>query len=125
MAKTIKPTDLGKEIERELTVYHENVLTKINQLGAEAVKALVKKTKVTAPKKTGDFRKSIASKVIPGPRGNTNIWYVKAPNHRLTHLLVRGYAKKGGGRVPGDPFLKDALDEVLPDYEKAVEEAVK
>jgi hypothetical protein len=30
-----------------------------------------------------------------------------------------------GGRVPGDPFLKNALDEVLPDYEKDVEEALK
>lgn len=125
MAKTIKPTDLGDAIAQELTTYHEDVLNKINQLGEEAVKTVVKKTKATAPEKTGDFRKRIASKVIPGPFGNKNIWYVKAPDHRITHLLVHGHAKVNGGRVPGDPFLKNALDEVLPDYEKNVEEAVK
>lgn len=125
MAKSVKPDKLGDAIAQELTVYHEDVLRKVNQLGEAAVKTVVKKTKATAPKKTGDFRKNIASKVIPGPRGNKNIWYVKAPHHRLTHLLVHGHAKVNGGRVPGDPFLKNALDEVLPDYEKDVEEALK
>lgn len=125
MAKTVKPNQLGDAIAQELTVYHEDVLRKVNQLGEAAVKTVVKKTKATAPKRTGDFRKSIASKVVPGPRGNKNIWYVKAPHHRLTHLLVHGHAKVNGGRVPGDPFLKNALDEVLPDYEKDVEEALK
>jgi hypothetical protein len=125
MAKTIEPAKLGDALAQELTVYHEDVLRKVNQLGEAAVKTLVKKTKTTAPKKSGDFRKSIASKVVVGPRGNKNIWYVKAPHHRLTHLLVHGHAKVNGGRVPGDPFLKNALDEVLPNYEKDVEEAVK
>ena len=52
-------------------------------------------------------------------------WYVKAPHYRLTHLLVHGHAKKDGGRVQGDPFLQNALDEVLPEYERAVEEGLK
>ena len=126
MAKTIKPDDLGQAIEQELTVYHKNVLARINELSAEAVKTLVTKTKATAPKRTGSFRKNIASKVLQkGPRGDKYVWYVKAPDHRLTHLLVHGHAKRNGGRVKGDPFLENALNEVLPAYENAVEEAVK
>lgn len=125
MAKTIKPIGLGKAIEKELTIYHESVTERINELSAEAVKSLVKKTKVTAPKRTGSFRKNISSKVLEkGPRGNRYVWYVKAPDHRLTHLLVHGHAKKNGGRVPGDPFLENAMADVLPAYEKAVEEAI-
>lgn len=126
MAKTIKPEDLGKVIEEELSVYHEDVTRRINDLSAEAVKSLVKKTKATAPKRTGSFRKNISSKVLEkSPRGDKYVWYVKAPDHRLTHLLVHGHAKKNGGRVKGDPFLQNALDDVLPAYEEAVEEAVK
>ena len=53
------------------------------------------------------------------------IWYVKAPDHRLTHLLVHGHATRNGGRTKANPFLKNALDDVLPEYERAVEEAVK
>lgn len=125
MAKTIKADDLGAAIEQELTTYHRDVLTRVNSAGEDAVKALVKKTKATAPKKTGRFRKNIASKTILGDRGNRYLWHVKAPDYRLTHLLVHGHAKAGGGRVPGDPFLKNALAEVLPEYESAVEEAIK
>lgn len=126
MAKTIKPGDLGKAISQELTVYHEDVTKRINTLGAEAIKRLVEKTKATAPKLTGRFRKNITSTSIKdGNGGERHVWHVKAPDHRLTHLLVRGYAKPNGGRVAGDPFLQNALNEVLPAYEEAVEEAVK
>lgn len=125
MAKTIEPADLGKAIEQELTTYHRDILNKVNAAGEVAVKALVKKTKATAPKRSGRFRRNIASKSEVGPSGSRHIWYVKAPDYRLTHLLVNGHAKAGGGRVEGDPFLKNALDEVLPEYESAVEEAVK
>lgn len=125
MAKTIKPADLGKAIEQELTVYHKRVVERVNAAGEGAVKDLVKRTKATAPKRTGSFRKNITSSTEQGPRGNTYTWHVKAPDYRLTHLLVRGYAKQNGGRVPGNPFLQNAVDEVLPKYEQAVEEAVK
>lgn len=126
MTKTVKPGDLGKAIEEELTIYHKDVTDRVNNLSAEAVKSLVKKTKATAPVRTGSFKKNISSKVLEkSPRGDKYVWYVKAPDHRLTHLLVHGHAKKNGGRVKGDPFLKNAVDEVLPAYEAAVEEAVK
>lgn len=127
MAKTVKSTDLGKAIEQELTNYHLNVINRVNLAGEKAVKALVKKTKATAPKKSGDFRKALTYKAEKNPTtGDVRfIWGAKAPHHRLTHLLVKGHAKPGGGRVEGDPFLTNALAEVLPDYENEVEEAIK
>lgn len=126
MAKSIKPSDIGKAISQELTVYHEDVTKRINLLSADAVKRLVKKTKETAPKLTGSFRKNITSTVINDGNGSEkHVWHVKAPDYRLTHLLVHGHAKLNGGRVAGNPFLQNALDEVLPEYENAVEEAVK
>lgn len=128
MAKAIKPTDLGAAIAEELTTYHEGVVERVNAAGADAVKKLVKRTKATAPKRTGSFKKNIASKEIKAKTGTgmkTYVWYVKPPDHRLTHLLVHGHAKLNGGRVPGDPFLQNALDATLPEYEAAVKEAVK
>ena len=125
MAKSIKLDDLGHAIEQELTTYHRDVLSRVNTASEAAVKALVKKTKATAPRQTGSFRKNIASKkLVAGPRGDRFVWYVKAPDHRLTHLLVHGHATVNGGRVQGDPFLENALNEVLPEFEKAVEEAI-
>lgn len=127
MAKTIKPADLGDAIAEELIVYHRRILERVNAAGEEAVKALVKKTKATAPKQSGDFRKAITYKVTerPGTGDKRFTWGAKSPHHRLTHLLVHGHAKANGGRVEGDPFLENALNEVLPAYENAVEEVVK
>ena len=126
MAKTIKPSDLGAAISQELTIYHENIVERVNRAGETAVKELVKKTKATAPKLTGSYRKHITSSVFPDTRGHKRyIWHVKAPDHRLTHLLVHGHATKNGGRTKADPFLKNAVDEVLPEFENAVEEALK
>ena len=126
MAKTIKPDELARAIEEELTTYHRTTLERVNAAGEEAVKALVSKTKATAPKRSGAFRRAITYKVsisrLTGDKLYT--WGAKSPHHRLTHLLVKGHEKKGGGRVDGDPFLEDACNEVLPAYENAVEEAI-
>lgn len=126
MSKSIKPQNLGAALEEELTLYHEEALEKINAAGETAVKDLVKKTKATAPVASGSFKKNIAwKKVDKGLNHKTFVWHVKAPDHRITHLLVHGHATRTGGRTKANPFLKNALDAVLPAYEKAVKEAVE
>ncbi len=127
MGNAIKPEDLGEAIGRELEVYHRDVRDRVNLAGEDAAKALVKKTKATAPKRTGAFRKAITyvTETNKATGDKRFVWGAKAPWSRLTHLLVHGHAKKNGGRVQGDPFLQNALDEVLPAYETAVEEAIK
>ena len=126
MAKSIKPGDLGAAIREELTIYHKNVVEGLDAAGDKAVKALAKKTKATAPKDRGEYRKAISSKLLKkSSRGSTFVWFVKAPYYRLTHLLVRGHEKRNGGRTRADPFLQNALDQVLPEYEKDVKEALQ
>ena len=127
MSRRIGLEDLGAAITDELTTYHKEVTDRVNEATGTTIKELVRKTKATAPKGIrGSFKKNIASKVEDAGHGmKLGIWYVKAPDHRLTHLLVHGHATKDGGRTKGDPFLADALDQVLPDYEKEIEEAVR
>lgn len=126
---TITPGELADALSRELTTYHEDVEERLRGATRESMTKLVKKTKATAPKgKRGDFRKNIAGDFRGLKKGNRNIkatWYVKAPDYRLTHLLVHGHATKDGDRTKADPFLENALNEVLPEYEKAVEDAIK
>lgn len=128
MAKSIEPKDLGAVIEQELTIYSKNVQERVDNVGRDAIKRLVKLTRETAPvgeRKGGNFAKSISSKEVKGVRGSRFIWFVKPPNHRLTHLLVHGHAIKNGGRTKANPFLKNAVGTVLAEYEKGIEEAVK
>lgn len=127
MAKRLKPGDLADAIEQELTIYHRGVVEAVEQAGSNAIKKLVKLTKSTAPKGARkSFKKNIAGKLLrKDQNGSTYVWYVKPPDHRLTHLLVHGHATKNGGRTKADPFLKNAVNQVLPEYEKDVEEAIQ
>lgn len=125
---TLKADKLAEAIEQELTTYHEATLEKLRGATRESMAELVRKTRATAPKATGAYRRHISGDFSGLSRNLHTVsarWYVKAPHYRLTHLLVHGHAKVNGGRVKGDPFLENALKEVLPAYENAVEEAVK
>lgn len=126
-ANRVKIGELDKAINQTLTMYHRDVTNKINEASEAAVKELVKQTKKTAPVGArGSFKKSIASKLVENQLGRAvYAWYVKSPDHRLTHLLVHGHATRNGGRTKADPFLHNAVDNVLPEWEKAVEGAIK
>lgn len=126
MSKSIKPEDLGAAIAQELTIYGEAVTEGIDSKGKEAMQKLVKITKATAPKgKRGNFKKNIAMTTQTDGRMKKYIWHVKAPDYRLTHLIVHGHATKNGGRTEPNPFLQNALDQVLPEYERDIEEVLK
>lgn len=127
MSKALTPDQLGEAIAQELTIYHKNITDGVNAAGREAMKKMVKQSKANAPTgRRGRFKKSIAMKEEDVGRGGKKFfWYVRPPEHRLAHLLAKGHATKDGGRTKADPFLKNAVDAVLPEYEQKVEEVVQ
>ncbi len=122
---TIKPSELGDALAEQLGLYQEEVIEELNACGEAAVEELVKLTKESAPDRTGAFKRAITYTATATPSGVKRFtWGAKAPQYRKTHLLVNGHEGPNGSRVPGDPFLENALDVVLPKYEKNVEEAL-
>lgn len=122
--------ELGDAIAKELTLYGKDVQDAVNKRGRKAIKEVERKTRDTAPFNARAYHQHyadmIATKTVKERTGDeTHTWYVKPPGHRLTHLLVKGHETRDGGRTRGDPFLQNALDAVLPDYEKEVREAIK
>lgn len=126
---------LNEQLGQVLTIYSAQVNEKLREVTTDAMKKLVKETRATAPvgRRKGQYKKHITADYsgtkasARGLRGQNvkAIWYVKAPDYRLTHLLVKGHATKDGGRTTPNPFLQNALDKVLPEYERAVEEALQ
>lgn len=126
MSRKVKPEALAAAIQQELEEWSGEVKERMNDAGRESIDKLVKMTKASAPKKSGKFRRAITSEESTNAMGaKTYTWGAKAPSHRVTHLLVHGHANRGGGRTPGNPFLESALSTILPEYEKAVKEAVE
>ena len=89
---------------------------------------LVKTTKATAPvgKRQKHYKDQIASKKLyENANGSSYLWYVKDPDYRLTHLLNNGHALRDGGRVEGTHFLEKAVEPIIEDYLRKVEEICK
>lgn len=129
MAKTVKAESLADAINSELKLYSKGLTEEINNVGLISIKDLVRKTKATAPRgeRARHYYRSISfdTKKRNATRSKIYTWYVKAPEYRLTHLLVNGHQTRNGGRTKANPFLQNALNEVLPEYEKNIEEAIK
>ena len=126
---TITSDKLADAIEQELTIYHEDVNEKLREVTRRNMADLVRKTRATAPEgKRGLFRKAIAGDFRGLARGNRKVsatWYVRKPHYRLTHLIVKSHATKNGKPTKANPFLQNALDEVLPNYENEIKEALQ
>jgi len=117
---------LAAEIAKGLAEYSQDVVEKVN-VSSEAVgKAAVKRLKQTSPKRYGNYAKSWTMKTEPEVgQPHKRIVHVKAPHYRLAHLLEYGHAKVGGGRVDGRPHIGPAEEEVIREFAREVEEAIK
>ena len=126
--------NLETQMAQVLTIYAEEVNEKLRVITTESMKQLVKETKANAPigRRKGQFKKNITAdysgtrRTARGLRGQNvhATWYVRAPDYRLTHLLVNGHATKNGDRTTPDPFLQNAVDHILPEYEQKVQEVL-
>lgn len=126
--------DLGSMLAEALGAYSAAVQRELDAAAEKAAQALVAKTKQTAPyaphgkksKRKRHYRSNITyTKRSDGIGLSRYVWHVKGADYRLTHLLVHGHLAWDGSRVKGNPFLKNACDEVFPQFLADAEEAVK
>ena len=91
----------------------------IPQVGKEAAKKL----KAESPKETGKYARSWKFQAERGRLRVGGTVYAASPEYRLTHLLEKGHAKRGGGRtapiVHIEPVEKWANEEA---FERTIEE---
>lgn len=119
--------DLDVQLKTILDGYSAQVTVAVDMCAEEAVKQMEAETKKTAPV---GVRKSYRRHITSGVVRNTRYtrawaWYVKPPDHRLTHLLVKGHATKDGERTDADPFLKNAVDNAVAQLEERLARILK
>ena len=100
--------NLADEIMQGLQEYAE--------LADDAMKEAVKKTATSvkkeisanAPKDTGAYGKSWKATKVKENSHSLQMTEHSKDHYRLAHLLEKGHAKRGGGRVAGKPHIAPA-----------------
>lgn len=108
-------------------------LTEYADLANESIKKAVKKTatevkkeiSANAPKDTGAYAKSQAVKKTKENSHSLEMTVHSKNRYQLAHLLEKGHAKRGGGRVAGKPHISPVEESVVHLLEKLIEEALK
>jgi hypothetical protein len=112
--------DLQKEIANALSEYTAEVTEELEEAKKEVSKEGAKTLKRTSPKDTGDYAKGWRAKKVG------NAWVIhNAKKPQLTHLLEKGHAKRGGGRVSGQPHIEPVEQDVIKEFENRVERAIR
>lgn len=113
MSENISPDDLAAAIAKELMEYADDVTEGVFEAVDEAANACNKEIKQHLSKghgvDTGKYRKAFRLKTTEQTKYNKEkTWYVKSPEHRLTHLLENGHVLRDKeGRVYGrSPAIK-------------------
>ena len=127
MRETIDCTleDFGDVVFAMLEEFSQEVCDGLKEVAEESTEDLVQGTVQDAPKDRPKFNKAIAKqKVSETATAVTWAWYVKAPHHRLTHLVAFGHGIKNGGRTKSNDFLKTNYERVKREYEKKCEKVI-
>lgn len=112
---------LAKELTRTLTQYTNEVEEELEKAQDDVVKEGLVTLKSTSPIRKGRYAKGWRRKKTR----NGYIIHNATPHYRLTHLLEKGHAKRGGGRVAARPHIQPVEEKMIKDYEKRVERAIK
>ena len=107
-------------------------LTEYADLANESMKKAVKKTATSvkkeissnAPKDTGAYAKSWAVKKTKENSHSLEMTVHSKNRYQLAHLLEKGHAKRGGGRVSGRPHIAPAEENGVQLLEHLIEGAL-
>jgi Bacteriophage HK97-gp10, putative tail-component len=112
--------NFADEISKALKKYTNEVSQGIEEVKVEVAKDTVKELRKTSPKDTGDYAKGWARKKV----GNAEVVHNRT-DYQLTHLLEKGHAKRGGGRVAGKAHIAPAEEKAVKEFIDRVEKVIK
>lgn len=118
--------DLSDTIQRILDGYQEGLVNGVNEAGRAAAEDCKKILRQTSPKRFGRYARSWSVEETAGRPGEPIRFTVyNKKYYRLTHLLEKGHAKRGGGRVPAQVHIAPAEEITVQQFTRDVEAAAR
>lgn len=111
--------NLANEITKTVRQYTDEVVEKVEMSADELSQKGVKLLKERSPKKSGEYARGWGRVKTKGG------YIIKNKKYQLTHLLEKGHAKVGGGRVPARVHIAPVEEQLIDEFVKEIEKAVK
>ena len=116
--------DLSKEITKALTEYTQEVTEGLEKAKKDISKDTARELKRTSPRSKGKGGGQYARGWAVKKVGTAQVIHNRT-DYQLTHLLEKGHAKRGGGRVPAYPHIRPAEQRAIREYVEQVEKVIK
>ena len=100
--------DMTREIMKGLQEYSELADDEMKKAVRKTATSVKKEISANAPHDTGTYAKSWAFSKVRETSHNLQMTVHSRNRYRLAHLLEKGHAKRGGGRVQGKPHIAPA-----------------
>ena len=111
MAGSINIDDLAEEIMAGLMEYEGLATDTVKKAVKKAGNKVKKEIQNNAPKDTGKYKNSFKVTKRKETSNSLEVTVHSKDKYQLTHLLEKGHAKRGGGRVPAQPHIAPAEQE--------------
>ena len=129
MAQKVSIDKLSSCISSELKLYSNSIVSGMKKANDDCMSDFVNDTKRDAPRghrKKKKFYTQITSKTTKDtPNIKVNVWYVKNPQYRLTHLIKNGHATRNGGRTKAQDFITNNYEKMSKKFENKITEVIK
>lgn len=125
MANGVSIDQMAAEIMKGLTEYADLATDEMKKAVKSAGTSVRKQIQETAPKDTGAYAKSWAAKTTRETANALEVTVYSKNRYQLAHLLEKGHAKRGGGRVSGKPHIAPAEEEGIKKLEREIEVALR
>ena len=124
MGQTIPVGSLAAEVLKQLDDYAELTTEGMKKAVNDAGKTVKKEIQANAPVKSGKYSKSWTVKKTDESSTKLEVTVHSKNRYQLAHLLEKGHAKRGGGRVAGRPHIAPAEESGVEMLEKLITEAL-
>lgn len=118
----ISINNMAEEIASLMEQYAADIAESMKAEAKEVAKDAAQELKQTSPtgagSRKGHYKDGWTAKVNSENATSINITVHNRKKPGLTHLLEKGHAKRGGGRVSARPHIANAEQHAIDDYEK-------
>ena len=120
MGSRISASDLARAVNEAMSEYRDLTEQTLKSAVTEVAKETKDIAKENSPSLSGRYKKGWATKKTTDASGQISVTVYNRARPGLTHLLEKGHAKRGGGRVSGIPHIAPAEEHAVSELETKI-----